>query len=139
MLVVVMIETPTGVAKAYDIARVPGVDVVIIGNNDLSSFSGFPQDDPRYHAMVIKIHDDVLRAGKIFGQENAAYAKRHPLSSDARFFQNGPSNDGGLPRAGEGGAEMRTHHPKKRERVYGAGRRSRSGSGTGQAAGAIGD
>jgi 2-keto-3-deoxy-L-rhamnonate aldolase RhmA len=41
MLVVIMIETPTGVANAFDIASVPGVDVVIIGNNDLSSFSGF--------------------------------------------------------------------------------------------------
>ncbi|HWB32497.1 MAG TPA: aldolase/citrate lyase family protein, partial [Acidobacteriaceae bacterium] len=43
MLVVVMIETPTGVANAFDIASVPGVDVVITGNNDLSSFSGFSQ------------------------------------------------------------------------------------------------
>ncbi len=43
MLVVVMIETPTGVANAYDIASVPGIDVVIIGNNDLSVFSGFPR------------------------------------------------------------------------------------------------
>src|SRR5580698_6813361 len=33
MLVVIMIETPTGVANAYDIASVPGIDVVIIGNN----------------------------------------------------------------------------------------------------------
>ena len=40
-----MIETPTGVANAYDIASVPGIDVVIIGNNDLSSFSGFPQGE----------------------------------------------------------------------------------------------
>jgi 4-hydroxy-2-oxoheptanedioate aldolase len=40
MLVVVMIETPTGVANAYDIASVPGIDVVIIGNNDLRWFSG---------------------------------------------------------------------------------------------------
>jgi 2-keto-3-deoxy-L-rhamnonate aldolase RhmA len=47
MLVVVMIETPTGVANAYDIASVAGVDVVIIGNNDLSVFSGFPQSDDR--------------------------------------------------------------------------------------------
>jgi 2-keto-3-deoxy-L-rhamnonate aldolase RhmA len=31
MLVVVMIESPTGVANAYDIARVPGIDVVILG------------------------------------------------------------------------------------------------------------
>ena len=97
MLVVVMIETPTGVANAFDIASVPGVDVVIIGNNDLSSFSGFPQNDDRYQAMVTKIHDDTLRAGKIFGQANAIYAKDHPLSKDAKFFQNGPSNDGWEP------------------------------------------
>jgi 4-hydroxy-2-oxoheptanedioate aldolase len=97
MLVVIMIETPTGVANAYDIASVPGVDVVIIGNNDLSSFSGFPQNDPRYQAMVTKIHDDTLRAGKIFGQANAMYATGHPLSKDAKFFQNGPSNDGWTP------------------------------------------
>jgi 2-keto-3-deoxy-L-rhamnonate aldolase RhmA len=47
MLVVVMIETPTGVANAYDIASVPGVDVVIIGNNDLCVFSGFAHTDDR--------------------------------------------------------------------------------------------
>ena len=63
-----MIETPTGVANAYDIASVPGVDVVIIGNNDLSVFSGFPQNDDRYQALVTKVHDETLRAGKIFGQ-----------------------------------------------------------------------
>ncbi len=97
MLVVVMIETPTGVANAYDIASVPGVDVVIIGNNDLSSFSGFAQTDDRYQQMVTKIHDDTLKAGKIFGQANAMYASGHPLSKDSKFFQNGPSNDGWRP------------------------------------------
>jgi 4-hydroxy-2-oxoheptanedioate aldolase len=97
MLVVVMIESPTGVANAYDIARVPGIDVVIIGNNDLSVFSGFAQDDGRYQALVTKVHDDTLRAGKIFGQANANYAKGHPLSNTAKFFQNGPSNDGWKP------------------------------------------
>jgi 4-hydroxy-2-oxoheptanedioate aldolase len=94
MLVVIMIETPTGVANAYDIASVPGVDVVITGNNDLSSFSGFPQKDDRYQMLMTKIHDDTLRAGKIFGQANSMYAKDHPLSKDAKFFQNGPSFDG---------------------------------------------
>src|SRR3954453_1891719 len=101
-LLVVMIETPTGVANAFDIASVPGVDVVIIGNNDLSVFSGFPQNDDRYQAMVTKIHDDTLRAGKIFGQAAANYAKGHPLSKDAKFFQNGPSNDGWVPPAAAG-------------------------------------
>ena len=110
MLVVIMIETPTGVANAYDIASVPGVDVVIIGNNDLSSFSGFAQNDPRYQDMVTKIHDDTLRAGKIFGQANAMYATGHPLSKDAKFFQNGPSNDGWTP-PGRGGRGVNVNAP----------------------------
>ncbi len=96
MLVVIMIETPTGVANAYDIASVPGIDVVIIGNNDLTSFSGFAQTDERYHQLVQKVHDDVLRAGKIFGQANAMYATG-PYSKDSYFFQNGNSVDGWQP------------------------------------------
>jgi hypothetical protein len=97
MLVVIMIETPTGTANAFDIASVPGVDVVIVGNNDLSLFSGFPKNDDRYQMLVTKIHDDTLRAGKTFGQANAMYAKGHPLSKDAELFENGPSNDGWKP------------------------------------------
>jgi 4-hydroxy-2-oxoheptanedioate aldolase len=105
MLVVVMIESPTGVANAYDIARVQGVDVVIIGNNDMSSFSGYSQSDDRYQALITKVHDDTKKAGKIFGQAAAQYGKGHPLSNDAFFFQNGPSNDGWVPpaRGGRGG------------------------------------
>ena len=99
MLVVIMIETPTGVANCFDIASVPGVDVILVGNNDLSQFSGFAQTDPRYQELITKIHDDTLRAGKIFGQANATYATGHPLSKDAKFFQNGPSNDGWKPPA----------------------------------------
>lgn len=37
-------------------------DVVIIGNNDLSSFSGFLQNDDRYQQLMNKIHDETLRA-----------------------------------------------------------------------------
>ena len=84
MLVVIMIETPTGVANAYDIASVPGVDVVIIGNNDLSSFSGFPQSDDRYQMLMTKVHDDVLRAGKIFGQANAQLYAKGPRPEQGR-------------------------------------------------------
>jgi 4-hydroxy-2-oxoheptanedioate aldolase len=125
MLVVVMIESPTGVANAYDIARVPGIDVVIIGNNDLSSFSGFAQTDDRYQAMVTKVHDDTLRAGKIFGQANFTYAKGHPLSKDARFFQNGPSNDGWTP-PGRGG---RAPSSRDEEETIGLPGRGRGGRG----------
>jgi len=44
--------------------------------------------------MITKIYEDTTRAGKIFGQANAKYATGHPLSNVAKFFQNGPSNDG---------------------------------------------
>jgi len=115
MLVVIMIETPTGVANAYDIASVPGVDVVIMGNHDLSVFSGFPQNDPRYWQLVTKVHDDVLRAGKIFGQANAVYATGNDLAKDAKFFQNGPSFDGWKPPAhGTGGANPNAPPPGER-------------------------
>jgi 4-hydroxy-2-oxoheptanedioate aldolase len=110
MLVVVMLETPTAVANAYDIASVPGIDVVIPGNNDLSQFSGFPQTDPRYWELVTKIHDETLRAGKIFGQANAKYATG-PLSKDAKFFQNGPAFDGWkLPGRGDASAPPPGEH-----------------------------
>ena len=55
ILVVIMIETPTGVVNAYDIASVPGADVVIVGNNDLSSFSGYPQNSDEYWHLVAPI------------------------------------------------------------------------------------
>ncbi len=126
MLVVLMIETPTGVANAYDIASVPGIDVVIIGNNDLSVFSGFPQDDDRYQSLVTKVHDDTLRAGKIFGQAAAGYAKGHPLSKDAKFFQNGPSNDGWVPPAA-GGRGVNPNAPPPGEEDPAAGRGGRGG------------
>jgi hypothetical protein len=116
MLLVVMIETPTGVANAFDIASVPGVDVVIIGNNDLTQFSGFAATDPRYQQMVTKIHDDTLKAGKIFGQANFSFATGHPLSGSSFFFQNGPSNDGWKPpaAAGPGGTVRPSPRPAKR-------------------------
>ncbi len=41
MLVVVMIETPVGVAHASEIANVPGVDAVLVANTDLGNFSGW--------------------------------------------------------------------------------------------------
>lgn len=111
VLVVVMIESPTGVANAYDIASVKGIDVVIQGNNDLASFSGYKQGDDKYEALVRKVHDDTLRAGKIWGQANATYAKGHPLSKDAKFFQNGPSNDGWVPPARPGGPRANPNAP----------------------------
>ena len=132
MLVVIMIETPTGVANAYDIAMIPGVDVVIIGNADLASFSGYPAGSEEYNRLVQKVHDDVVRAGKIFGQADARQAKDHPLSAQSFFFQNGPSNDGYVP-TGRGGRRMDPNAPPPGEESPGApggGRGGRGGRGT---------
>ena len=97
MLVVVMIETLEGVANANEIAATYGVDVVILGNNDLSAFSGWPQNDPRYQDAVTKVHDAALRAGKYFGNAGAQYLNGYRVSADTRFVQNGPARDGWMP------------------------------------------
>ena len=94
LLVVVMIETPQGVANAFDIANTRGIDIVILGNNDLSSFSGLPQSDPEYQKMLEHVRDATLRAGKIFGNAGAQYREGYSVSKDSFFFQNGPTNDG---------------------------------------------
>ncbi|MGA3096961.1 MAG: aldolase/citrate lyase family protein [Bryobacteraceae bacterium] len=105
ILLIIMIETPTGVSNADEIASTPGVDVVIIGNNDLTQFSGYPATDPHYQEMITKVHDAAIKAGKISGEANFNFAKGNPLSSTSYFFQNGPSNDGWTPppAAGRGG------------------------------------
>lgn len=48
-LVVVMLETPQAIAKADAIAAVPGLDVILIGTNDLCAEMGIPGQfsDPR--------------------------------------------------------------------------------------------
>jgi 2-keto-3-deoxy-L-rhamnonate aldolase RhmA len=104
MLVIVMIETPQGVDNAYEIAAQPGVDVVIIGNADLASFSGYPATDARHQDLIVKVHDAVLKAGKFFGCASSAYATGYAVSADARLFQNGPSHDGFTPPARGGAA-----------------------------------
>ena len=97
MLVTVMIETLEGVANAEEIAATHGVDVVLIGNNDLSSFSGWPQNDPRYQDALIKVRDAALKYGKYFGNAGAQYLNGYVLSADTRMVQNGPARDGWTP------------------------------------------
>ena len=63
MMVVIMIETPLGVANAKEIAAVPGIDVIFAASTDLGNFSGTKQGEPKYEAMVTTIHDTVLKAG----------------------------------------------------------------------------
>ena len=104
MLVVVMIETLEGVANAEEIAATHGVDVVILGNNDLSSFSGWSQNDPRYQDAIIKVHNAALKYGKYYGNAGAQYLNGYTVTADTRFVQNGPARDGWTPPRGGGGA-----------------------------------
>jgi 4-hydroxy-2-oxoheptanedioate aldolase len=67
IMVIAMIESPTGVEIADKIASVPGVDVVFIASTDLGSFSGLKQGDPRYEALVTKSRDAILKAGRKVG------------------------------------------------------------------------
>jgi 2-keto-3-deoxy-L-rhamnonate aldolase RhmA len=97
MLVTVMIETLEGVAMANEIAATHGVDVIIMGNNDLASFSGWSQHDPRYQDAIIKVHDAALRYGKYYGNAGEQYLTGYTVSADTRMVQNGPACDGWRP------------------------------------------
>jgi len=120
MLIVMMIETPTGVANAYDIARIPGVDALLVANGDLGSFSGFAPGSPRYEALVTEIHDSAIAAGKFVGAVTTAYAQRGGIPgrtdwADFRMNWNGPSFDGWMPRSTGAGGRGRGANPQSRE------------------------
>ena len=53
-LVVIMLETPKGIANAAEIAAVPGVDVLLIGCNDLCMEMGIPAQfaDPKLEQAI---------------------------------------------------------------------------------------
>ena len=108
MLVVVMIETIDGIINMDEIAGTFGIDVVIQGNNDLSRFSGWAQNDPRYQALLNVSRNATLKAGKFWGNAGQQYLTGNPLSPDVRFVQNGPSMDGWTPPARGRGAEEPT-------------------------------
>jgi 2-keto-3-deoxy-L-rhamnonate aldolase RhmA len=94
MLVIVMIETVEGVGNALEIASQPGVDVVILGNADMVSFSGFEMSDNRYQDLLTRTRDATYLAGKFWGNANFGFANGNKLSADSRFHQNGPAHDG---------------------------------------------
>jgi 2-keto-3-deoxy-L-rhamnonate aldolase RhmA len=95
MLVIVMIETVEAVNNALEIATVPGVDVVLIGNADLANFSGLAQNTPEYRDLQIKVRNAAYRAGKFFGNAQATNGTQsNPLQMESRVHLMGPSNDG---------------------------------------------
>ncbi len=70
-----MIETPEGVANADAIAAVPGIDILLIGSNDLCTAMGIPGDlkNPKLRAAFESVakacaaHKKILGVGGIRG------------------------------------------------------------------------
>lgn len=65
-IVIVMVETPAAMAKAGEIAAVPGVDVINIGVNDVALAAGFPgqPEHPEVEKLVDQAIARILKAGK---------------------------------------------------------------------------
>lgn len=85
IMIVAMIESPAGAAIADKIAALPGVDVVFAASTDLASFSGLRQGEPKYEALITKIHDATLGAGRKLGGPSAW--KGRPERPGFTFFQ----------------------------------------------------
>lgn len=66
MLVVVMLETPTAIKNADAIAAVPGIDVLLIGTNDLAMEMGLPGQF--MHADVVRAYETVIAACRKHGK-----------------------------------------------------------------------
>jgi 4-hydroxy-2-oxoheptanedioate aldolase len=65
-LTVVMLETPTAIANADEIAAVPGVDVLLIGTNDLCAEMGIPGDFG--HERVADAYRTMIAASRKHGK-----------------------------------------------------------------------
>lgn len=85
MLVIVMIETQEAVKNALEIASQPGVDVVIIGNADFESFSGFPPTSAGYLDLQTRVRNATYLAGKFWGNANPGFSRNNPLAAESRF------------------------------------------------------
>jgi len=88
--VIAMLETPAGIDAAMDIAAVPGIDMLLIGTNDLCTELGVPGQlrDPRVRdayqrtANACKAHGRTLGIGGIRGDLEL---QRELVALGARF------------------------------------------------------
>jgi len=86
IMIVAMIENPEGAAIVEQIAGLEQVDVVFVASSDLSSFTGLRQGDPQYEALVTRIRDATLAAGKYVAGPSAWKGTREGYT----FFQGPP-------------------------------------------------
>jgi 2-keto-3-deoxy-L-rhamnonate aldolase RhmA len=88
IMIVAMIESPQGVMIVDMIAGIEHVDVVFAASTDLGSFSGLRQGDPDYEALITRIKDATLVAGKYLAGPLAWKDTREGYT----FFQGPPES-----------------------------------------------
>lgn len=86
IMIVALIESPAGVEIVDQVAALEQVDVVFVASSDLGSFTGLRQGNPQYEALVSRIKDATLAAGKIAAGPSAWRDTREGY----RFFQGPP-------------------------------------------------
>jgi 2-keto-3-deoxy-L-rhamnonate aldolase RhmA len=86
IMIVAMIENPQGVEIVDKIAALEHVDVVFAASSDLGSFTGLRQGDAKYEALVTRIKEATLAAGKYLAGPLAWKETREGYT----FFQGPP-------------------------------------------------
>lgn len=87
--VIAMIETPEGVANAFEIASVPGIDAVFVGPNDLAHSMGYEHrwQEPEVMQAIEHTLREVARAGKCPGTLAATESEEERLAGfGTRYF-----------------------------------------------------
>jgi len=88
IMIVAMIENPQGVDIVDRIAALDQVDVVFAASSDLGSFTGLRKGDPGYEALVTRIKNATLGAGKYLAGPSAWKDTRDGYT----FFQGPPES-----------------------------------------------
>jgi len=88
IMIVAMIENPAGIEIADQIAGLEHVDVVFAASSDIGSFSGLRQGNPQYEALITRIKDATLAAGKYLAGPSAWKDTRDGYT----FFQGPPES-----------------------------------------------
>lgn len=88
IMIVAMIENPAGIEIVDQIAGLEHVDVVFAASSDIGSFTGLRQGDPAYEALITRIKDATLAAGKYLAGPSAWKETREGYT----FFQGPPES-----------------------------------------------
>lgn len=96
VVLIPQIESAEAARNAGEIARVPGVDALLIGAADLSTSEGKTEDDPAVAALIADAIRDTTAAGLPIGNAGGATAASAQTAVDAGYTFTMMSNDASL-------------------------------------------